>query len=670
MSEQSEESVRRGRRGFESPSQDEVEPTAINAVAGGVSQTAASAAGPLMRSSIPRAGSRGDRDEVLPGEGVTGHGARDDRALEPSPRAHGLGREASASAVSGETTLGEAASSLESKGGNGHGNARGPLTSSGPGIAPKVGTRAPRRSALAGADKSKTKSRQPKSRGVTFDDDLVGVDALDILPGSSSDEAEKRADGGDAPPAKTDETPSTVSTSGQHDHHQDFARPASTLAAGKTPGVAARPSADPNPGGAGGGGETASALQRRAAGRSSAGKASRRSSSPATMTEGLSPAAARLMAEDSSSEESNVPEASEASAMESLLGLEEPRPGSSSAGERPQGRPGATGLFGQGPKDAGEGEGMATTDEAKLDLALGFTPSSMDGSRKPRRTLPAGTSRRRRPRGGVSPTTADAESKQVNFLSLASTSSEPATLSLGDTAGGNAAAGGAGATAAGVGDAAKDAGEAGNGPSRRASGVPSAPAGPVARASRVEKTPSADSAVVDTGTLKSEPSASPSALPAGALLSALPATSNSSTPGADTISRGGSPSSFTVGPRHGSTNTSTTIANSSEAENAGESRSVDASVLASLERQLVLLAGEKEAIAARSARDEQRMQKDCELAREATAKAQARALDSEAALAVARFVRGGKRKHVHLIDEQILYTEPQIIRAKFSRGHC
>lgn len=663
MSEEGGEGGRRGRRGrsLESSSQGDAEPAATNAVAEGVSQPAASPAGPSMRSSIPRAGSRGDRGGILPEEGETGDGARDVRASEPSPQAHGWDLEAPASAVSGGTTFREAASSLEGKGedGDGGGDARGLLTSIGPGITTKVGTRAPRRSALAGAEKSKSKSRQPKSRGVTFDDDLAGVDALDILPGSSSDEGDKRGGSGDAPPAKTAES-STVSPSDHHNHHQDFARPASTLA-GKSPGVTAKPSADPTTGGVGGGGsgEIAHALQSRAAAPSSGVKASRRPSSTAAMTEGLSPAAARLMAEDSSSEESHVPptQASEASAMGSLLGLEDPRRSSSSAGGHPQDRTGATSVFGQGPNDGGVAEDMTTTDEAKLDLALGFTPSSMDGVRKPRRTLPAGTSRRRRSRGGVSPTATDADNKQASFASLASTPSEPvslseistmgknvATSSLGDAARREARAGGAGATAAGMGGAAKDATQTGNGPSGRASGAPSTPAAPVATASRVTTMLSADSAVVATGASKSEPSVSSSTLPAGASSTAPRATSNSSTPGADTVGHGGAPRPFNIGPQHGSGgNTSTgAIANSAGAESTGESRGVDASVLASLERQLVILAGEKEAIGARSARDEQRMQKDCDLAREATAAAQAKAFESDTALAVARFVRGGR----------------------------
>ncbi|CAN0486601.1 unnamed protein product, partial [Ectocarpus sp. 12 AP-2014] len=74
----------------------------------------------------------------------------------------------------------------------------------------------------------------------------------------------------------------------------------------------------------------------------------------------------------------------------------------------------------------------------------------------------------------------------------------------------------------------------------------------------------------------------------------------------------------------------------SRSENSTESRSVDVSVLASLERQLALLASEKEAIAAKVARDEQRLQRDADLARDATAAAQTRAFESEVALAAAR----------------------------------
>lgn len=664
MSDESRERGLRGRSGrsFERSFQGGVESAATNAVAEGGSHATASPAGPSMPSSISRAVSRGGQGEILPEEGKIGRGVRDSQALEPSPQAHGLDLEASASALSGETH-GEAASSLKGTGKGEGSDARRLLTSSGPGIAPNVSSPAPRRSALAGADKSKSQSRPPKSRGVTFDDDLAGVDSLDILPGSSSDEGEKRG-GGDAPPTENAELPSTISPS-DHDRHQDSAKPVSILKE-KSPGVATKPSVDPVLGGSGGdGGEIGRVLLPRAAGPSSGVKASRRPST--AMTEGLSPAAARLMAEDTSSEESHVPDASEASEMGSLLGLEEPRP-RSTAGEHAQDRTGRTAAassLGQGPKDAGEGEDMTATDDAKLDLALGFTPSSMDGGRKPRRTLPAG--RRRRPRGGVSSATADAESKQATLSSLASTPSEPVSLSekstagkniatatLGDTARGEAAAADAVATAAGVGGAAKGAEETGNGPSGRVFGVLSTPTAPVAAASRLQTTPSVDPAAIATGASTGS-SVSSAALSAGASASAaLPAISNSSPLGADTINHGESPISFTIGSRHGSGGRTTAIANSSGAENTGEWIGAHASVLASLERQLVILAGEKEAIAARSARDEQRMQKDADLARETAAGAQARAVESEAALAVARFVRRRKESSAFCDTTQML----------------
>eukprot|EP00903_Cladosiphon_okamuranus_P008996 g8606.t1 len=639
MSDESGESGLRGHSGrnSERSSQGAVEPAASNTVVEGVLRAAGSPTGSSMRSSISRAGSHGERGEILPEEGETGRSARDSRAFEPNPQAHDSDLEKAASALSGQVHE-EATSSLQETGEGDGSDPRRLLAFSGPGIAPTVGARAPRRSALAGADTSKSQSRQPKSRGVTFDDDLAGLDALDILPGSSSDEGEKRG-GGDPPPTKGAELPSTISPP-DHGRLQDSAK-TDSIVNNKSPVEAAEPSVDPLVGGGSGN----DVLLPRATAPSSGMKVSRRSS--AAMTEGLSPAAARLVAEDSSSEESQVPQANEASAMGSLLGLGEPRPRSIARGDPQDGTSGtgAASLLGQELKDEGEGEDLTTTDDAKLDLALGFTPSSMDGGRKPRRTLPAG--RRRRPRGGGSPTTGDMERMKADFSSLASTPSKPVSLpekstegrniaisSLGDTARGEAVAAGAAATAVAGVDAAKGMAETGNGPLGRASEVPSTPTAPVAAASPVETTPSTDAAAIAIG----DCSQSSSALSTGASSSAaLPEVSNSSPLAADTISHdGGTPSSSTVGPRHGIGGRTTAIAKSSGAEDTGESRGVDASVLASLERQLVVLVGEKEAIAARSARDEQRMQKDSDLAREAVAAAQARAFDSEAALVVAR----------------------------------
>lgn len=662
-------------RSMESSSRGEVGPAATNASAAeGVRQADASPAGSPVRSSTSRAGSGGGRGEKNTEEGEAGRGARDG-ALEPNPQARRSGLEAPASAASRATTYVDAASSLEGKGGGGESDARRLLTSSGPGIAPKVSSRAPRRSALAGADKSKSQSPQPKSRGVTFDDDLAGVDALDILPGSSSDEAEKR--GGGATP--TAELPGTVSPSRRDRDHDSLKATSISTATASSAAAAAKPPVDPDVGGGGGdGGDIARALKPRAT-TSSSGVS--RQSSASAMTEGLSPAAARLMAEDSSSEESHVPQASAADTMGSLLGLEDEddRPGSPSTSAGGQGRlqagTGAASLLGEVPKDGGEGEDMTTTDEARLDLALGFTPSSMDGGRKPRRALPAG--RRRRPREGAgagvgaSPTTANAESKQASRtsslasvpISLPETSSlatNMATSSLGDTMRGEAGVTGAAAAAAAprVAGAAKDTGEARNSPSGRVSGLRSTSTAPVATASHVAA-PSAGIAAsaADTST---ESSVSPAALSAVALPSvALP--SNDSTPGANAISHGGTPGSFNTGPRHGGGGGgggTSAIAASSRAENIVESRGVDVSVIASLERQLVLLAGEKEAVAARSARDEQRVQRDSDLARDAAAAAQAQAFESEAALAVARFVRGEKAFSLWFVyvnrDTQIL----------------
>ncbi|CAN0486572.1 unnamed protein product, partial [Ectocarpus sp. 12 AP-2014] len=150
-----------------------------------------------------------------------------------------------------------------------------------------------------------------------------------------------------------------------------------------------------------------------------------------SITEGLSPATALLMA-DSSSEDNNSTTAAGAATSKSRPGSEHPDRSSFSVPRLGLGKAevekkeeGSEGLLGVGPTDGGIGEDE-TIDDAKLDLALGFTPSAMEGSRKPRRTLPAG--RRRRSRRGESSTVADGENEHAG-VSVANTSlaSRPST---------------------------------------------------------------------------------------------------------------------------------------------------------------------------------------------------------------------------------------------------
>ncbi|CAN0072689.1 unnamed protein product [Ectocarpus sp. 8 AP-2014] len=616
-----------------------VEPRVTNAVAEGTRNDAALATtrsptrALLSPASTDGEQSRTEEDGINGGAGNEGE--------ETGSRVHGSAPEASASVAVASTMVGDSAGSLGSVGGAS--DARRQLTSSGPGIVKKNGDRVPRRSALAGADKPTAQSRKPKSRGVTFDDDLVGVDALDILPGSSSDEGEKL--GGETPPTE--------------DLLEKKGLPQSSLnlVPTKSP-VPVETAAETVAEGNGIGGGIREPEHRTSEPWSTAVASSGISRRPSTsITEGLSPATALLMA-DSSSEDNNSTIAAGAANTKSRPGSEHPDRSSFAVPRLDLGKAevdkkveGSAGLLGVGPTDGGIGEDE-TIDDAKLDLALGFTPSAMEGTRKPRRTLPAG--RRRRSRRGESSTVADGEMEHAGIsvanTSLASmpslaiplatahpaeTTFERTTLSVGR-------ADDAGSGVAGTGERAGD-----NGISRSTLAPGVSPTLPAAvreppksstGATAFGITPVTAAATKGTG-IESTPS-SAERVPSAAL------------PGSESDraldTRALIDSRGTLGPLdHGSKNGSSNrdrlsgvaAASSSRSENSAESRGVDVSVLASLERQLVLLASEKEAVAAKVARDEQRLQRDADLARDATAAAQARAFESEAALAAARFVK-------------------------------
>lgn len=607
-----------------------------------------------MRSLLSGASSDGGRSRTTWAEGDVS-GSVGDGVGKSCLRTHGSDLEAVASPASGGNKKGgDAALSLEG-GDSASDDTRRQLTSSGPGIVPTTAGKVPRRSALAGSDKSASRHAK-SSRGVTFDDDLVGVDALDILPGSSSDEDEK-CGGGGALPTAVEAPEETVSPT------VGSSTPIATVSAQQPPVIpvttpvvnTAAMHVDVDVDGDGNG-DGAAGVNRVSATLVAA------SSSEMNMTEGLSPAAARLMAEDSSSENSNSnpsPTAGGKSTIASLLGLEDPGASASPAdgGHLKLGAE-ATSRIGLGPKD-GDDEGggnMTTADDAQLDLALGFTPSAMEGGRKPRRTLPAG--RRRRPRGEVSPPTvkegnktsgspavstrrAPIPSASVPLPTTSALTTDMATR-LADTTCGAPIMGSSEAQASSAAAGGGGAGDVGGSRLDRVLGVPSAlPVPAEKRATVVVENPSTATAGDITGT-GVEPSSSvtasySAAIPSAAVPSAaLPGTSNSSASGA---TRGGTSRSLdSIGPRHGSGNNSNTATASSRAENSTETRGVDSSVLASLERQLVLLASEKEAVVARSARDEKMFQRDFDQLREAAAAANSRAFELEAALAVARFV--------------------------------
>ncbi|CAB1113789.1 unnamed protein product [Ectocarpus sp. CCAP 1310/34] len=612
------------------------EPRVTNAVAEGTQNNAALATTTsptralLSRARTDGEESRAEEDGISGGAGNEGE--------EKGSLEHGSAPEASASVASASAIVGDFTGSLGSVGGAS--DARRQLTSSGPGIVKKSSDLVPRRSALAGTGKPTSQSRKPKSRGVTFDDDLVGVDTLDILPGGSSDEGEEL--GGGTPPTE------------DLLKKQGLPQSSLNLVPTKSP-VPVETAAETIAEGHGNSGGVRDSEHRTSEPWSTAAASSGISRRPSTsITEGLSPATALLMA-DSSSEDNNSTIAAGVATAKSRPGLEHPDRSSFAVPRLDLGRAevekkeeGSEGLFGVGPTDGGTGKDESI-DDAKLDLALGFTPSAMEGSRKPRRTLPAG--RRRRSRRGESSTAADGENEHAGVSvansSLASmpsiaipmatarpaeTTFERTTLSVGR-------ADDAGSGVAGIGERAGD-----NGSSRSTLAPGVSPTLPVdvreptkssTGATAFGKTPVTAAATKGTG-MESTPS-SAERVPSAAL------------PGSEsdraldtralTDSRGAL-GPFDHGSKNGSSNkdrlSGVAAASSSRSENSAESRGVDVSVLASLERQLALLASEKEAVAAKVARDEQRFQRDADLARDATAAAQTRAFESEAALAAAR----------------------------------
>lgn len=441
----------------------------------------------------------------------------------------------------------------------------------------------PRRSALARVDKPR--SLEPKPRAVTFDDDLGGLDALDILPSSDDDEAP----GGE--PA--DEQPqSMLKTSTTTDR-----------AAPLTVKPTIRSAVD----------ESDRYRPSESHATTSLGTTKRGSTS---ITQGLSPAAGRVMAEDSSSEESVVSRAAP-NVLRTGLGLE-PGPKSLTAVDI-----GVVASLGLGSQ-AADGDGDIT-DDAKLDLALGFTPSAMDGGRRPRRTLPAG--RRGRSSIGVSPATdrgganysATVDSALTkSVVSLAAPTSNTPSLRETPLRFSEAETG----VAMGKGKDAGD-GEAshpnltpppafqrvvdnpvpdvldtpervfGGNPAVRAPLTPTASVKPLTAAPRTLKGVASDN-VLATGT---------------------------SDGGVGYIGEGGGRGGNAPPPKQ---------------VTAAGLGNMDASVLVSLERQLALLAGDRESAATKLALDGQRLQRESDSIRDELLAAEARAFEAEAALAAAR----------------------------------
>ena len=409
------------------------------------------------------------------------------------------------------------------------------------GVATEVnaaGCRAPRRSALMGG--GKPRPRAVSALGVTFDDDVRGIDALDILPGSSDED---------------DKTP--VADALATASSELVAMPRSQLGDGVVP---VNPLADKGIDDAArerGGGDGLSFPS--SLSMSTSLRSRRKGEIQSTsITEGLSPAAARLVAEDSSSEEHTQPLTS-----------------------------GTTPPVGS----------KELTDDAKLDLALGFIPSAMSGGRKPRRSLPQGG--RRRAQVGVSPLAVQGQAAPADgdVKSMAP-------------------------VAAGEEEAIKTTGILPHSPRRVEKGLVQ------------NKNNDADDLGVHG--LKHFDGESPASKAQGPeTADVVASTATVQGPCCKSyIYDGGGTDGLTK--KQGDGGFIRREGASASAGAAGYALGVKAPVLASLERQLVLLTAEKERAAAKVARDEERLQREVDMAREALKAAEARAFEAEAALAAAR----------------------------------
>lgn len=474
--------------------------------------------------------------------------------------------------------------------------------------APATSSGVSRRSALTRGDKPRF--REARSRGVTFDDDLGGIDALDILPSSDDDGKPAAA----SPPLTPDlgvPTASLVSLPAPSIDGHGVSSIKGTVEATGATGTLGRP----NRRGGDSVGHNSMGLSLAAA---SARDNKRRSTS---ITAGLSPEAALLMAEDSSGEE----KPSSASALSPPLGL----------GIGPESYAGATAKgVAQGPH-AGElansstGVGGDIMDDAKLDLALGFMPSAMEGGRKPRRTLPSGGRRRGRvgasEAAGISHAASPAATVNHAPTAIPPKVVVPTTTSSRESSS---------AFAAGINgvEFGKEEGAENDGTARQDQD-PSSSTFPVvgkhralsAEASAFTEMPSvarSDSLGVPPG--KNNQLASDVAL---------------------LVERDGREGGV-IGAR-GRVGSNAAVSKPTMASVAG----VDPSVLASLERQLVLLSSDREAAAARFGRDEQRLQREVEEARGMSAASETRASQLETQLATARCGRSlrkagvGERKY-------------------------
>lgn len=458
----------------------------------------------------------------------------------------------------------------------------------------------PRRSALTAPNKPRR--REGKVRGVSFDDDLGDLDALDVLPGSdddaptpssaaaasrfssSIDNVEKIPPTDIPSPSADDNTLSVVSTGKTFDRR--------TIAGEK------RLDADGDAG-------QRPTSTRELATNLSFSTTSRSAQRSMPITAGLSPAAARLMAEDSSSGEDQSLTVSKNADLHSRLGL------------------GTAAVTAKPADDVVRTPAVvpyASNDDAKLDLVLGFTPSAMDAGRRKRRAIPAGG--RRRPRLG------DSLKNEENRPEVPTPTAQGPVLTPTTVANAAAVTGRKeGALHTEVASVAERTHDISPGPGHSRS---------LPLESTVHSSPY-NGLAVD----KDVPATS--MMPAGGVANSLPAVTLGRPTG--TVEKKSSPN--VTGGGDGGGAASATGGEKTQADpspytsrprkyTTGEAGTVDASVLSSLERQLILLTNEREATAARFLREEQRLELEATASKVAGADAEARARDVDSALAAAR----------------------------------
>lgn len=453
-------------------------------------------------------------------------------------------------------------------------------------------SRVRRRSELSSEGNPPSKGMKPL--GVTFDDDVRGLDALDILPSSSDDDKK-------APAAAAADASVTTSP-------KSFAVRRSSLGVGVVPvNPTVTQKGIEGAHGLGSSHDTTYNSYLPVSEPASMGSRRKERSRSTPITEGLSPAAYRLLAEDSLSDERTPSKNAGDGRLRSRQDLVSPTE------SKAVGKTSSFGLDIMPSAVVSE----VSVDDAKLDLALGFTPSAMSGARRPRRSLPSGG--RRRARAGISPAVVKAQLDPAGGDVAAAESvamgagnvTQTAVIGLDKLFGiGGHDRDGKGITQDKISDDVEGV------ESPRQEQHPSRSVASIVDAQPTSKPrePGPGSAEGATSTAKEVPRGTESVQSSSAASLRTPATIRAR---------------FEMQNDRGVTQ--------EDASNAGSNAvSIKAPVVASLERQLVLLAGEREAAAAKFIRKEERLQREADTAREALTAAEARAGEAEAALAAAR----------------------------------